>query len=336
MRTSISPDLFSSLRLRNGASSLSNALLRKGTEVATGLRSDPLRGAGGDAWRLHAVESAISRASGYESAASLASGRLEATQNALGVVEGAARQDAVDLLAAVGREDQASAETIAASARSAFAAAVSALNTSQAGRSLFAGAGTDGPALASADDILAGAMAAVSGATTAADAIAALEQHFLAPGGGFEVSAYLGETTDAASVEIAEGDRIAFTTRADDTATRKALLGLAISVAVAENAFTGSDADRMTLLEEGARRSLSGADAVAKLRASVGVAQERVETTSARTTGAREALELERIGMVSKDQSEAATEFEALHTQLQAMQAVTARISGLSLVDYLR
>lgn len=336
MHATASPDLFASLRLRNGAASISAALLRKGEETVTGLRADPLRGAGGDAWRLHAIEGAIDRAAAYESAGLLAAGRLESTQSALGAVEDAARDGAADLLAAVGRDDRASAETLAAGARGAFAAAVSALNASHAGRSLFAGARTDGAALAPAGDILAGALAAMSGAATAADAVAAAEQYFLAPGGGFDLSGYVGETIDAASVEISEGERIAFSTRADDPAIREALLGLALSVAVAENAYPGSDADRMAILGESARRSLSGADAVAGLRASIGVQQERVELTSAETAGAREALELARLDMVAKDRSEAATEFAALESQLEAMHAVTARIAGLSFVDFIR
>ena len=100
---------------------------------------------------------------------SQALGRSEVTQSALGRVQAAISDFGAPLLAAVTTSDQQSAEVVAGSAREAFSEVVSALNSRFGDRSLFAGAATEGPAIADANTILAEISTHIAGAVDAGE-----------------------------------------------------------------------------------------------------------------------------------------------------------------------
>jgi flagellar hook-associated protein 3 FlgL len=80
---------------------------------------------------------------------------------------------------------------------------------------------------------------------------------------------------------------------------------------------------------------LEAADARGALAARIGTAQERIANATTRNSAEATALQIARIGIVSADPYEAATALTEAESQLDTLYAVTARLSRLSLANYL-
>ncbi|MHA3979936.1 flagellin [Halovulum sp. GXIMD14794] len=287
----------------------------------------------GDLAPVFGIDAALQRLEVRDQGLSLASARSAAAQQSLATVQQAAGNLGLDLGAAVSRGDPVSTSALQATASGVLEAVVNALNTSFGGRTLFSGAGQDGPALAGAGQIIAEVANIVGSAADAASAVAAVDAWFDTPGGGFETIAYLGSTTDAAAVEIADETRLSYLPRADDAALRDTMKALAL-IAVAPFATTAGD--REALLAEGAGQLVAAEQAVTGLRAALGSDEERIAQAKETTEAERNALARSRNDLVGVDQYEAATRFAEVEGQLQSLYTVTARLSGLSLTNYLR
>ena len=72
------------------------------------------------------------------------------------------------------------------------------------------------------------------------------------------------------------------------------------------------------------------------VQARLGVAEERIEIASVRVEAERSTLERALNDIVARDPYEAAAEFQALQIQLETVFGVTARLSSLSLNNFLR
>ena len=120
-------------------------------ELASGLQSNLVKASGGDPTRLYSIDQELRMNDVRRFSVAQAQGRSEVTQSALGRIQAAVSDFGAPLLSAVTINDQQGAEIVASSARNAFSEVVSALNSRFGDRSLFAGAATDGPAVADAD-----------------------------------------------------------------------------------------------------------------------------------------------------------------------------------------
>lgn len=331
------PDLLSGLGLQRGAAQMRLRMEDVGVELATGRQSDLHEASGGDMARLYAIEGKLARLTARADTLALAEGRAEASQQALGILAGTAKRLGVDTLGAIGLGDFAAARLHAATGRDAFGEAVAALNARFAGRSLFGGAATDTAPLIDAEAILAEVSAAVDLAADVPGALAAIDTYFNDPAGGFATSAFQGSALDAPAAELAEASRLAYARRADEDAVRGYLQGLATLVIGAEHpiAATGLPAEE-ALFTAGAELLLAAEDGLAGLRAALGTDQARIETALVRNGAERTATEIARSRMIARDPYEAASEFQALEAQMQSVYAVTARLSGLSLTNFLR
>jgi flagellar hook-associated protein 3 FlgL len=219
-------------------------------------------------------------------------------------------------------------------ARADFAAMVGALNTDFAGRRLLAGAATDGPALAPPADILAALETAIAAETTAADARAAVAAWF-APGGGFDTVGYLGSTAPLAPMR-AGGEDVDLGVTAQDPALRDVLAAAALAALAGTTPLGTTDLDRTDTLRIAAERGLAANDRLTQLRARIGTAESTIERAETRTSSRLAALELARSELTDVDPFAAATRAQEVQTQLEALYTLTARLSRLSLVEYLR
>ena len=331
------PDLLASSRLARDMAQVNRNLERASREVSTGLRDDPVAAAGGDPARLYALDRDLAAIDTRLTNLQLGAVRGEVIQSSLQRVQDLVSELGVELAAAAERRDIGAADRYAGTARSAFESVVNTLNSSFADRSLFAGAATDGAALADPDVILAEVAARVAAAPDAATALTAIDDYFFNDPAGFDTTGYLGSTSDAPATEIADGERIALATRADNDAIRGALAALAAAVIGAERAAPAlSEVERLELLGSAASAGIAARDEVINLRATIGVAEERIETAQVRTEAEKTVLELSRNRFVLRDQFEAAAEFTALETQLQSIFTITSRLSSLSLSGFLR
>jgi flagellar hook-associated protein 3 FlgL len=306
-------------------------------ELTTNLKADRFDATGGNLTRLFALERSLDRNAVFTQTVSLTGLRLEVMQEGLGQILTSADDLAVDLPTAVALGVRSASLLHAASARRSFSDAVGILNTQVAGQSLFAGTATDGPALAPAAAILADLDALVAGAVTAAEAIAAIDAYFAGtPPGGFHTNGYVGAQDHLTPVDIGEGQRIDYGLRADNDDVVAMLRAHAMAAVVAGGALAGNDAEQMILLGEAGSRLLAAKEGVLKLRSAVGSLQEVVEDAKARRTSERETLDLARTRIVVTDPLEAASAYQQLQVQLEAIYTVTSRLANLRFANFMR
>ena len=70
--------------------------------------------------------------------------------------------------------------------------------------------------------------------------------------------------------------------------------------------------------------------------ARLGRAEAQIEIASARNSAESTALQIARTGMLAADPYETATKLQETQTQLEMIYSITARMTRLSLVDYLK
>ena len=227
------------------------------------------------------------------------------------------------------RKDAARAGTAA------FAATVGLLNETQSGRSLFAGRATDTAALAAADAMLADLATSIGAATDPAIILAAVDFWFDDPAGGFATMGYTGDTGADRTAKVAAAETVGLTARADDPALRAVLKGHAIAAMVDRIGGAWTDRTQSGLLVAAGDQLLAAGDPLVGLRASIGVEQQRLADLSAERSARVTALSLARVGLTEADPFETASRLQDVQTQLELQYAMTARLNGLSLVNYL-
>jgi flagellar hook-associated protein 3 FlgL len=303
------------------------------TEVVTGRIADlktELGSAVGDAQLLR---KAIDDVAALQRSTQRALGRAGAAQIAIArAVEGVETIGA-NLLSAVGQNDQSSINVAANQGRLQLESAMAAFNARYEGRSLFSGDASTQPALAGADTLLNDIRAIFTGAADMTQLEADLDTYFNDPAGGFATNIYVGGAGDAARAEISDGELVNYSARADEQPVRDLLRNLAtLVVANEQTAFP----DRTEALTAAGAGMLQAANDVVGVRARVGAAEERMAATEARLSAEATALGVAYNERASRDPYEAAALLKALEAQLESSYIITARISQLSLANFLR
>ncbi len=327
-------DLAWNLQMRRQTTELKAETRRLGTEVATGLASDPARHLGGDLAPLAGIETALARLAAFERAAEEASTFAARQQEAIETLGGLTADLTPRLLDPVSNATPTVLSAVAREAASRFESAISTLNASFAGRTIFSGTESDGPALAPAEVILGAIETAIAGLTTADDIAAAVTAWFADPG-GFGTVGYVGGP-GTAPLAVSERSRVSLDVTAADPALRDTLAGLATVALVARGSGPAAPQERQALALRAGRTLLAAETTRAELAGRIGTAEARISTARQEGTAEQAALSLTRTGMLSADSYEAATRLEAATGQIEALFAVTARLARLSLLDYLR
>ena len=304
-------------------------------EMSSGVAQDLTGHLRGDTARLSDVDRRLNLISGFASTASEAAQTLAAMQTTLQGVEGIRSQLAAQLVALPSSAMPNQISNSIGSGRSAFDSIVRAMNTTLGNHSLFAGAATDTIAFAEPDTMFTSLSAAVSGATTASAVQTAIDTWFDSPTGGFATLAYQGDTGAALSRRIDMDTAVQLDGRADDPAI-KALLKAAATAAIAGDAGLAlPDTIKSDLLRSAGVQLLSAAQPLVNIQARLGIAEETVEEATVRQTAQKTAYGIMRNDLVSADPYDTATELQQVQKQLETHYTLTARLSNLSLVEYL-
>lgn len=330
------PDLASTLRLQDQSKGIRNDLQDAAFELTTGQSADIRARTGGAMNPVFAIDADLARLQQTETDLALAAGRATAAQSTLGSIDDTIGTLGVDLLSSSDRDDTVSRDIYVAEAETNLRTTVSLLNTDYAGSTLFGGADGSGPATASADILLADVAALVAGAATPDDAFAAVDAYFDTPGGGFETNFYSGSQTDAAGAPIADGERITYLPRADDTEMRELLKGLALAAVADSTGFAGDPALDEAYIEGAGNRIVDAKEGLVDMRTRLGSAEERIDIAREATTAEQNALAMTRNDLVGVDQFDAAARLADLEGQLEALYIVTSRINSLSLTNFIR
>lgn len=211
----------------------------------------------------------------------------------------------------------------------------SALNTDLAGRNLFSGNATDTRPLLDVDTLLADLEIAVTGATTPTDIRAAAQAWFDDPA-GFSATIYQGSDDFASPFQMSRDESVQFDIRADDQAFRNLLMNTAVSALTDSPTLAYDSATITALHQEGGIALLQNSDQIVGLQARVGAVQERIEQLTVRNASEATALEFARTDFLSADPFETATRLEEVTFHLESLYTVTARLSDLALVNFVR
>jgi flagellar hook-associated protein 3 FlgL len=305
-------------------------------EAVTGRRADLAKALGGRVGEAIGIKRDLEEIDGYRKIIALAESRAQATQGVL-----ANLQDLTDELANQGQLAlQNGAEnglrTMSSLARDSLGAAVSGLNTAIGGRSLFSGDAGDARALAEADAVFAEAVAILEAAPDAGTAAADLQLAFDGAGGVFETTIYGGGAGDAPAAEIAEGERIDYSARADEQPIRDLLRNFAV-LAAAYDPAVALDADtRRGLVERASAELRNVTDPLNRVVARIGAAEGRMEGVKAAHLASDTMLTRAFNEFAGADALSAAADLQAIEGQLETLFLTTARMSRLSLQDFLR
>lgn len=327
-------DLAQSFVLRRQNTALKTELTRLSTEMATGVSADKSARVSGDLVPLAGIEASLARLTGYKAVTAETGLFAGVMQTTLATVEGMASDLSNLLLASSVSALPTRVDAVASDAHQRLESVLAALNTRFGDRTLFAGVGTNGPAIVGADTLLAALDTAIIGATTAADIETAIEVWFNAPS-GYGATAYLGGGPLAAA-QIAPGESAALDITAADPAIRDTIKGLAMAAMLQRGVLAGQNEARADLAKRAGESLLGSQTDWALLAARLGTVEAQISNADTRNSAETSGLQIALAELLAVDPYETAARLEAAQTQLETLYALTARMTRLSLVDYLR
>lgn len=322
-------DLARNTTLRQSNGTLQKNLARTMQEATTGIAADRSARLAGD-HRLDARLNGSLTLLGSYSIANAEAGILAgAMQTALSTVQDELQASTSAALLASGTGNAAGISATATDIRERLATVISALNVQAGGRTAFAGTATGGPATIGTDALLDALTTAVAGETTATG-VAAKVAAWFEDSGAF----YTGATTSLAALQIAPGQSVQLNLTAADPAIGQVLQGMALA-AIADRVLPPGE-QSASLLQRAGEIMANAASNLTIVAADVGIVEARISEAAVRNTAEETSVKLSLSTLLSVDPYEAATELEATEKQLETLYAITARLSALSLTDYLR
>jgi flagellar hook-associated protein 3 FlgL len=329
----LSSGAFLTASLARQGAGLRAELQRASTELTTGQKADAGAAVRGDFYGLSAIDHSLARLRGYKATTSETALLAETMQTALGVISDGAATLGADLLRNTGLEVAGQLGAIAGEGRRHFDTAIAALNTRFAERAVFGGVVAESAPLPDAETLLAALDTATAGAITVQDVVTAISDWFDDPAG------YGGLYAGGAArspLPVATGDEVTLDATAMDPAIRDTLKGLAMVAMLDRGILAGQDQARADLARAAGEQLLTSGEARATLMARIGTAQAQIENATSRTAAEETALGIARANMLAADPYETATQLQDIQTRLESLYLLTARLSGLSLTEYLR
>lgn len=327
-------DMAQAFTLRRQNMALKAELETRSNELTTGRVADLAARVKGDFAPLNAIDATLSRLGAYGAVTTETGLFSEAMQSALTTIDMITSDLSPLLLNAAFSASPAMVDTLGADAMQKFETAISTLNIRVGDRTVFAGQATQGPALIDAQAILTALDTAISGALNAPDVVAAVTDWFDAPG-GYLATAYLGGAA-LAPLAIAQGETASLSISAADPEIRDTLKGLAMAALLDRGALAGVPTARAELASLAGESLVNSQAGRTNLAARLGIVEAQIETAKARNGAETSALQIARVGIGAVDPFEAASKLEATQTQLETLYTLTARLSRLSLADFLR
>lgn len=325
-------DLAQSFVLRNRSAALKEDLQTLSGEMVSGLAADQAAHLSGDFVPVAAIEASLAQLSAFKSTTAELSLFATAMQSAIASIDGSASDLGQSMLAASTSASPVRIDATGFDAQQRFEQAVSTLNTRFGDRSLFAGMATNGPALTGAEAMLTALDSEIAGALTAAEMVTAISDWFDSPT-GFAAS-YLGAGA-LAPLQVAPGESAQIDVTALDPALVQTLKGLAIGAMLNRGALAGDLDGRSQLARASAESLISTQTDRALLAARLGTTEAQIGTAEVRNQAEATSLGLARLDLLALDPYETASKLEERQSQLELLYAITARMSRLSLVNYL-
>lgn len=331
-------DMAQAYLLRRHNYDLKTTLNRLTEELGSGRKSDLAAAVSGDFKTLAGLEQSLKTMQAYATATTEAATLTGTLQSAFETVQSIATGLAPSLMSAGTSGGMTHVRTAAFDAGQKLFSAVAALNVRVGDRYALSGVATDQKPILGAQDILDELTTAIAGQVTSSGVEAAVTAWFdAAPGGGGYVDTiYGGSSTPLAPFSIGEGEVAVMDITATDQTLKDTLKGLALGALVAQGALAGDLTGQANLLQSAGRGLMTANTNLAELRANLGSVEGQIGAVATRNTVEKSALEIARNGIVAADPYATAAELEAVKTQLETLYTLTARLSRMSLADFLR
>ncbi|MCB1342119.1 MAG: hypothetical protein KDK24_13840 [Pseudooceanicola sp.] len=345
--------LQSSLARRRENARLMTGMAKAEKEVTTGLRADLFRDLGQRAAESVRLRNIVQRNDGFIASNKLLAGRMEVTGLAMTEI----RQVADDFLAlAVSGSNPGSAisSELQASARIAIGQIVVQANTVYQGGHIFAGIDQDKVPLQRWDQVNAGTglspedvMTAIvgTGPVTLADVNAltaeidgVFDGSHATVGYRYEETFFNGTpaaTGPRVEARIGEGVTISHGIQANDTGFTELMQGLSMLASMDISQIADQDA-YTAWLDAAVQKISQGSHKLLGAQTELGSFQGLVEETIDRHESVNDVYANRMLDLEGVDAYEAATRLTLLQTQLESSYAVTARLSSLTLLNFLR
>lgn len=324
--------------LQNQTAQLRNSLKVLTDELSSGIVADKAGRLSGNTTQLHHFESRIAILKQYKSVGDEAANIAEATQQVLGALQADASSFADSSLAVGSAANSTMVPLRASEAQALLGAAIGRLNTEVAGLHLFSGQATDTPPLASAEAILTELQALTAGLSTSNDVEATIANWFDAPpgGAGYLDFAYNGTLGEPRLAQIAEERVISFSTSGASPAIRELLKGLSLAALADTGTLATTSEERLRMVARSGAMLRSNERSMLDEMGRVGLLQSIADRFATEHSNALAVAEIGRSNLITADPYQTATALHQVQAQMETLYTLTARLSGLRLVDYLR
>lgn len=252
--------------------------------------------------------------------------RLDILQSSLTAVSDAADGLAVRMHDALGFDDPATRSLVARDAETALERAFSALNVRHGERFLFSGQATATQPVGEVSDLLDDVRQIAATATDAADFTAQLDTYFNDPAGGWQQNIFAGSATPT------DPDGVT----AADPAITELISGLAVMAISGQDETLPLFNTAPDLFRDAAVKVSSGQAAIIDVQSERGVSQQAIARAQEALNSEETVLTEAFNEMTARDQYEAALELQELERNLEASYLLTARLSNLTLLNFLR
>jgi flagellar hook-associated protein 3 FlgL len=319
------------LRRQNVATKTEMQFLQ--AEVVTGVSRDITAKVRGDVVPLTGLDSTVQRLAGYETLAReqlLVTGAMQAALNTVHDLSSNLAEFLVGISLGVSETRVAAA---AATARANLETVVSALNTRFGDRSIFSGVATSSPAMTDANALLDAAETVVAGLTSAQDIETALATWFNSPT-GFEATIYQGGAP-LAPFTVSAGETAHMNITALDPGIKITLQGLTMAALLDRGLLAGQTEERQNVSNKAGASLLQSNTDRAYLTGRLGAIEAQIEDAAARNSAEATSLRIVRNDITNVDPYEVAARLQDNQAQLEKIYTLTARMTRLSLMDYL-
>ncbi|MGB0659765.1 MAG: flagellin [Mangrovicoccus sp.] len=328
-------DLTQHYQISRQNSTLRQQLQSHVKELASGETSDLSKLLSGDMTAIAGIERGLDLNSAYADTITTATAILQGQADALAKARANVTEIGTDLLTGAEATDPFHRESILHEAKVEFESIVAALNTQVAGKALFSGAEVQQPSLSSSTSILSQLGAAVSGLTTTSAVLAAADAWFDTPGGAFETLIYQGSLTSDLEFKIAEGQSVTLDVNAGNQDLRDLVKTFALAALAADGLLDNPAAEQQLFMKTLGENLINQDRSLITVEARLGAKTEKLEEIEAANSAEKYALLTARQDLIGVDSAETIMKLTQLETQLEAMYTMTARISRLSLTEFL-
>ncbi|MDM7255989.1 MAG: flagellin, partial [Paracoccus sp. (in: a-proteobacteria)] len=179
---------------------------------------------------------------------------------------------------------------------------------------------------------------ALVGANTISDVTSALDQWFEDPiaSPGFFESAYSGSDSRLTPMLLDGGEVITLQPTAASDGIRTTLKGLALGALIADGTLEMDPNMQSALTRQTGLWLSEGANQMIQMRTQLGQIEETIARTATSVESERAVITIAINDMTSADPYETAARVTETENQMQLLYALTARLSRLTLADYLR